>query len=76
MLTVLIQSRHRQDSNFRDADDNYLQDKPHLPFRFMDLPTEIRLEIARYIMQFGILPISARVTRIYTGILEFQVQGS
>ncbi|KAJ4383660.1 hypothetical protein N0V86_001715 [Didymella sp. IMI 355093] len=40
-----------KDLKFRRIFDKYLSQNPRLPFRFMDLPTEIRLMVARYVMK-------------------------
>ncbi|KAF1931918.1 uncharacterized protein M421DRAFT_2535 [Didymella exigua CBS 183.55] len=40
-----------EDRKFRNMGDEYLRLNPRQPFRFMDLPTEIRLMIARHFMK-------------------------
>jgi hypothetical protein len=48
---TLIGRSYLKDLKFRKIIDKYLSQNPRLPFRFMDLPTEIRLMIARYVMK-------------------------
>lgn len=48
---MLIENSYRNDQEFRNFIDEYLRGKPRRPFRFVDLPLEVKLEIARIAMK-------------------------